>query len=126
MRELVEGKLKGEPAAASRSIAEPPKVVNLMDALKRSLAREDASAPSRGAAAASASSAKRQRPAADRRQPPLLLPVTGGRGAKAEPEPTAEPKAPPAASAPAKGRTTRAKAPAEPATPPAAERRRKA
>ncbi len=126
LRELVEGKLKGEPAAASRSIAEPPKVVNLMDALKRSLAREDASGPSRGAAAASASSAKRQRPAADRRQPPLLLPVTGGRGAKAEPEPTAEPKAPPAASAPAKGRTTRVKAPAEPATPPAAERRRKA
>ncbi len=122
LRELVEGKLKGQPAAAARAIAEPPKVVNLMDALKRSLAREDASAPSRGAAAAASSSAKRQRPAADRRQPPLLLPVTGGRGAKAEPK--AEPKAPPAASAPAKGRKTRAKAAAEPA--PAAERRRKA
>ena len=121
LRELVEGKLKGETAAA-RPIAEPPKVVNLMDALKRSLAREQAAAPERGAAAAP--SARRQRPVADRRQPPLLLPVTGGRGAKAESN--AEPEAPPAAAAPAKGRKIRAKAAAESASAPAAERRRKA
>jgi DNA end-binding protein Ku len=113
LRALVDSKLKGEVAESSRSIEEPPKVVNLMDALKRSLAREEASAPQRTAAA----SAKRPRPAADRRQPPLLLPVSGGRGAKAEPE--AQPAAPVAA----KRRKARAEAPAAPAE---TERRRKA
>ena len=114
LRELVDSKLKGEAAAASPAIEEPPKVVNLMDALKRSLAREEASAPGRGGAAA----ARRARPAGDRRQPALLLPVSGGRDAKAAPE------AQPATPAPAKRRKARAEAAAEPA--PAAERRRKA
>jgi DNA end-binding protein Ku len=114
LRALVDSKLKGEVAASARAIEEPPKVVNLMDALKRSLAREEASAPQRTAAA---SSAKRPRPAADRRQPPLLLPVSGGRGAKAEPE--AQPAAPMAA----KRRKARVEAPAAPAE---TERRRKA
>jgi DNA end-binding protein Ku len=114
LRALVDSKLKGEVTASSRSIEEPPKVVNLMDALKRSLAREETSAPQRTAAA---SSAKRPRPAADRRQPPLLLPVSGGRGAKAEPE--AQPAVPVAA----KRRKARAEAPAAPAE---TERRRKA
>ena len=114
LRALVDSKLKGEVAASSPSIEEPPKVVNLMDALKRSLAREEASAPQRTAAA---SSAKRLRPAADRRQPPLLLPVSGGRGAKAEPE------AQLAVPTPAKRRKPRSETPAAPAE---TERRRKA
>ena len=44
LRELVQSKLKGEVMAAPEEDEEPPKVINLMDALKRSLAREEAGA----------------------------------------------------------------------------------
>ena len=117
LRALVDSKLKGEVTAASQSIEEPPKVVNLMDALKRSLAREEAAAPARAAAAAPA---KRSRSTGDRRQPPLLLPVSGGREAKAEPE------VQPAVPAAAKRRRAEADTAAEPAAAPVAPRRRKA
>ena len=77
LRALVDSKLKGEVTAASHAIEEPPKVVNLMDALKRSLAREEAS----GSGRATAAPARPSKSPADRRQPPLLLPVSGGGGA---------------------------------------------
>ncbi len=64
LRELVDGKLKGL-APAPREVAEPSKVINLMDALKRSLAQE--------ATAAEATSRPR-RPGA--REP---LPIDGNR-----------------------------------------------
>ncbi len=114
LRALVESKLKGEMTGAAPEIAEPPKVINLMDALKRSLAREEAPAPGKGAATAEA---RRARPG-DRRQPSLLLPVAGGRG---KDEPAAEPAAPPAP----KRRKAKEEAAAEPA-PAATGRRRKA
>ena len=41
LRELVQSKVKGEVTVTAEAIAEPPKVINLMDALKRSLAREE-------------------------------------------------------------------------------------
>ena len=87
---LVESKTKGL-AKAPRAIEEPPKVVNLMDALKKSLAQEG------GAAARSApAEPKRAKPPAgkapDRRQVAMLLPVTGGKKKEA-------PAAAPAASA---------------------------
>ena len=121
LRELVQSKLKGEVTATSEAIAEPPKVINLMDALKRSLAREEA-AGGRGAPAAATAPGRRAKSAGDRRQPALLLPVSGGRDAKSRPE--AEPATPAAP----KRRRTREEAAPEPAAEPAAAtgRRRKA
>jgi DNA end-binding protein Ku len=68
LRELVEAKLKGI-AKTPRPIEAPPKVIDQMEALKRSLVQSGATpAPAR---------AKRARPV-DRRQPQMLMPVQGG------------------------------------------------
>jgi DNA end-binding protein Ku len=99
---LVESKTKGL-ARAPREIEEPPKVVNLMDALKKSLAQEGGAAagkPAKAEPKRAAKSPATKAPAKepDRRQVAMLLPVEGG-GKKKAPAAAA-----PAAAAPARGR----------------------
>ena len=78
LRGLVEAKLKGIPIKP-REVIMPPPVIDLMAALKRSLAQETL------ATGAMTVKQKRTRPAADRRQRSLLLPVAGGRKRKQGP-----------------------------------------
>jgi non-homologous end joining protein Ku len=78
LRELIEAKVKGLPIKP-RAVPEPSPVIGLMAALKSSLAQET---PAKGARA---NKGGRTRAAADRRQPTMLLPVSGGRRGKEEP-----------------------------------------
>jgi len=84
LRELIEAKMQGR-AVKARTVTRPTPVIDLMTALKSSLAHESP-APKRSTRAT-----KEAKPAApDRRQPALLLPVTGGRARKAGAEPATD------------------------------------
>src|SRR5918911_2465205 len=83
VRELIEKKLEGKlPEKAPER--KPAQVINLMDALKRSLAEEGADKTGAKARPRSAKSTKAQ--------PGLLLPVPGGRARDARKEPAEAPK----------------------------------
>jgi DNA end-binding protein Ku len=78
LRELIEAKMKGvtiEP----RAVSTPSPVIDLMAALKRSLAQEPSGPEQRTA------KRKRTKQEGDRRQPALLLPLTGARKGKQRP-----------------------------------------
>jgi DNA end-binding protein Ku len=80
LRELIAAKMKGV-AIKPKKVSAPSPVIDLMAALKRSLAQE---APA--ARVAKASTQKRAKAVADRRQPSLLLPVSGSVKRKDEPD----------------------------------------
>src|ERR1700726_535764 len=82
LQELIEAKMKGL-TVKPREIAAPPPVIDLMTALKRSLARE-----------ASGSKHTAPKKAPDRRQPALLLPVPVPGGRKRKAQTAAEPTTP--------------------------------
>jgi DNA end-binding protein Ku len=88
LRELVEAKAQGSPVAAKR-LAQPAPVIDLMEALKRSLAKQQGQPEARPAAA-------KKKQAVDPRQRAMLLPVKGGKPAAA-PKPAAELEEKPAA-----------------------------
>lgn len=90
LKALVESKAAGKPMARRKAAEAPPKVIDLMEALKRSLAQTDKKP------------AAKRKAVPDRRQAALLLPVSGGKTretpAKASPR-TAANEAPRAAPA---------------------------
>jgi DNA end-binding protein Ku len=73
LRELAQAKLDGRSLPAKPAASQLP-IVDLMSALKRSLAQESAASTAR----------PRLKAAGDRRQRSLLLPVSGGRQRKPE------------------------------------------
>jgi DNA end-binding protein Ku len=85
LRTLVESKVAGKPMARRKGAEAPPKVIDLMEALKRSLAQSDKKPAGKKPAAAA-----KRKAAPDRRQSALLLPVSGGKArevpAKAAPK----------------------------------------
>jgi DNA end-binding protein Ku len=94
--DLINQKRNGLPTAAKSAPKSSGNVINLMDALKRSLASEKQSAPSAAKATEKAKGKKPRKAAAGQRE--MLLPIsgTGKRAAKQEPKKAEKPVRAPA------------------------------
>jgi DNA end-binding protein Ku len=94
--ELINQKRNGLPTTAKSTPATGGNVINLMDALKRSLASEKKSAPPAAKAAEKAKGKKPRKAAAGQRE--MLLPISGNgkRAAKQEPKKAEKPVRAPA------------------------------
>jgi DNA end-binding protein Ku len=88
LRELIEAKIKGLPRAKRPTATEPSNVIDLMAALKHSLAAKS------GAAEPQSAAKPKRSKTPDRRQGSMLLPVSGGRKTRAPQEEREEEAAP--------------------------------
>ena len=79
LQELIEAKMKGVAIKPREEVSTPPPVIDLMAALKRSLAGE-----AQASKGTRSGKDKRIKAASDRRELSLLLPVSGGRRRKEE------------------------------------------
>ena len=95
LRELINEKLAGKVPTPEPE-RRPAQVINLMDALKRSLAEAEAAPAGKPEAPAAKAAGRGRKAAAPTGQRSLLLPVSGGRGKAGEQKPAAEPVAEPA------------------------------
>jgi DNA end-binding protein Ku len=81
LRELIQAKLEGAKPVQAKAAPEPGKVINIMDALKKSLEQSKSARPANDDAPAAAAKKTRAKKS-DARQRSMLLPLAGG--AKAE------------------------------------------
>lgn len=82
LRELIQAKLAGATPVQAKAAPEPGKVINIMDALKKSLEQSKSAKPANDDAPAAAKKARGKK--ADGRQRSMLLPLAGGaKGEKA-------------------------------------------
>lgn len=93
LRELIQAKLGGAKPTRAKAPPEPGKVINIMDALKKSLEQSKSARPANddAAPAAAAKPKKARGKKSDARQRSMLLPLAGGaKGEKAAEKPAAE------------------------------------
>ena len=80
MVEMLKRKQAGLPARRDQPAPQPANVINLMDALKRSIAGERVATPTASAAPAASASKKGRKRAEGQRE--MLLPLPGNKPAK--------------------------------------------
>ncbi|HEY5964500.1 MAG TPA: Ku protein, partial [Xanthobacteraceae bacterium] len=93
--DLLKSKQAGRPVAKGRAAEPPSNVINLMDALKRSISSEKES----GKETAKAQKTKARKADDLRKQPQFRFPIEGGQAKQGKAKPEAKPAAKPAPAA---------------------------
>ena len=83
--DMLKNKQAGAPVSKHKAAAPPSNVVNLMDALRRSVAAEKGSAKTASAKPASAKKGKKSKQDDLRRQPQFKFPIEGGKAKQSKP-----------------------------------------